>query len=190
RPDIRAAEAALGRQVALGEAARAELFPTIVWNADVFALFNPDNSVGDLSSLGFGIGPAIQWAGPDLRRVRANIDASDARTEAAIAQYEVTVLAALSEVESALTQYVSELRRRDDLESAATSARRSLELARLRFEEGVDDYLDVLDAQRTLLDAEDRLAESRQQTSEAAIAAYRALGGISEDADDIASEPN
>jgi len=190
RPDIRAAEAALGRQMALGEAARAELFPTIVWNADVFALFNPDNSVGDLSSLGFGIGPAIQWAGPDLRRVRANIDASDARTEAAIAQYEVTVLAALSEVESALTQYVSELRRRDDLESAATSARRSLELARLRFEEGVDDYLDVLDAQRTLLDAEDRLAESRQQTSEAAIAAYRALGGISEDADDISSEPN
>lgn len=178
RPDIRAAEAAIARQLALGDAARADLFPTITINANVLALFDDTNNIGDVDSFGFGIGPSIRWAGPDLRRVRANIDVSDARTEAVIAQYEQTVLNALSEVETALSDYANELKRRDDLQSAAASARRALDLARLRFEEGLDDYLDVLDAQRTLLTAEDQLAESRFQSSSLAVGAYRALGGI------------
>ncbi|MDX1291910.1 MAG: TolC family protein, partial [Hyphomonas sp.] len=178
RPDIRAAEAAIARQLALGDAARADLFPTITINANVLALFDETNNIGDVDSFGFGIGPSIRWAGPDLRRVRANIDVSDARTEAVIAQYEQTVLNALSEVETALSDYANELKRRDDLQSAAASARRALDLARLRFEEGLDDYLDVLDAQRTLLTAEDQLAESRLQSSSLAVGAYRALGGI------------
>lgn len=178
RPDIREAEAAIGRQLALGEAARAQLFPTVTLNANLLAVFDDSNDVGDLSSFGFGIGPSISWAGPDLRRVRANIAVADAVSEAAIAQYEQTVLNALSEVESALTDYTNELRRRDDLERAAASARRAIDLARLRFEEGLDDYLDVLEAQRTLLAAEDQLAESRLQSSNLAITAYRALGGV------------
>lgn len=178
RPDIREAEAAIGRQLALGEAARAQLFPTVTLNANLLAVFDDSNDVGDLSSFGFGIGPSINWAGPDLRRVRANIAVADAVSEAAIAQYEQTVLNALSEVESALTDYANELRRRDDLERAAASARRAIDLARLRFEEGLDDYLDVLEAQRTLLAAEDQLAESRLQSSNLAITAYRALGGV------------
>lgn len=179
RPDIRAAEAVIGRQLALSEAERADLFPTVIMNFDVLALFDDSiNDIGDLSSFGFGIGPSLQWAGPDLRRVRANIDISDTRAEVALAQYEATVVGALSEVEIALTNYSKELERRSDLEQAVSSARRALELASLRFEEGLDDYLDVLEAQRTVLDAEDRLAESRLQSSSQAIAAYRALGGI------------
>jgi len=178
RPDIRSAEVLIARQLALGDAARADLFPTITVNANVLALFDDANDIGDLTSFGFGVGPSISWAWPDLRRVRANIDATDARTDAAIAQYEQTVLNALSEVESALSEYTNELKRRDDLKRAAASAQRAIELARLRFEEGLDDYLDVLEAQRTLLTAEDQLAESRLQSSSRAIAAYRALGGI------------
>ncbi|MEQ9315310.1 MAG: TolC family protein, partial [Henriciella sp.] len=178
RPDIRQAEAAIASQLALGEAARADLFPTITFNANLFALFDDSSNFDDFSSFGFGIGPSICWAGPDLRGVRANIDIADAQTEAAMARYEETVINALSEVESSLSGYASELRRREDLQKAVVSARRALELARLRFEEGIDDYLDVLEAQRTLLDAEDRLADSRLQSSRRAIAAYRALGGV------------
>ncbi|MGB3624296.1 MAG: TolC family protein, partial [Henriciella sp.] len=178
RPDIRQAEALIASQLALGEAARADLFPTISFNANLFALFDDTTNFDDFSSFGFGIGPSISWAGPDLRRVRASIDIADAQSVAAMARYEETVINALSEVEAALSDYASELRRRDDLQKAVVSARRALELARLRFEEGLDDYLDVLDAQRTLLDAEDRLAESRLQASRRAIAAYRALGGV------------
>lgn len=178
RPDIRQAEAVIASQLALGEAARADLFPRITFNANLFALFDDNSNSDDFSSFGFGVGPAISWAGPDLRGVRANIDIADAQSEAAMARYEDTVINALSEVEAALSDYASELRRRDNLQKAVISARRALDLARLRFEEGVDDYLDVLEAQRTLLDAEDRLAESRLQSSRRAIAAYRALGGV------------
>ena len=177
RPDIRAAEAEIARRLALGDVDRARLFPTITLGADLSVLFGGGNRLDQLSSFGFGIGPAISWEGPDLRRVRADIDIADAQTERAYAVYEQTVLQALSDVEIALANLVNERQRRSDLERAVVSARDALELARLRFDEGVDDFLDVLDAQRTLLDAEDRLAQNELQTTRLAILTYRELGG-------------
>lgn len=176
RPDIRRAEALLGQRLALGQVARARLFPTLTFSADVFAGFAEGRDVAD--SFGFGIGPMLVWEGPDLRRVEADIDVADADTRGAVAFYEQTVFDALSEVESALSQYQQELRRRGNLVEAAASAERASELALVRFEEGLDDFLDVIDAQRTLLDAQDRLEASRLQSAKAAIQTYRALGGM------------
>ena len=179
RPDIRAAEADIARRLALGEAERARLFPTLTFNADLLSLFTEDNS--GIESFGFGIGPAIRWDGPDLRRVRGDIDIADAQTRAAFASYERTIVEALGEIELALVSYSEEQKRRPDLEAAANFAARALELARLRFDEGIDDFLDVIDAQRTLLDAQDRLESNRLATTRQAIATYRALGGIWQD---------
>ncbi|MEO0721849.1 MAG: TolC family protein, partial [Pseudomonadota bacterium] len=116
-----------------------------------------------------------------LRRVYARIDQADAFSMQAAALYEQAVLDALADAESALSDYALELERRADLVIAAAAARRALDLATLRFQEGLDDYLDVLDAQRTLLDAEDRLATSQAETASRAIRAYRALGGVWDD---------
>lgn len=176
RPDIRAAEADIARRLALGEAERARLFPTLTFNADLLSLFTEDN-VG-LESFGFGIGPAIRWEGPDLRRVRGDIDIADAQTRTAFVNYERTIVEALQEIEIALVSYAQEQKRRPDLEAAADAAARAFELARLRFDEGLDDFLEVIDAQRTLLDAQDRLESNRLATTRQAIATYRALGGI------------
>ncbi|MEL6665614.1 MAG: TolC family protein [Pseudomonadota bacterium] len=187
RPDIRAAEANISRLLALGEVERARLFPTLTFNANLLSLFTKDSTLDN--SFGFGIGPALRWDGPDLRRVRADIEIADAQTRVAFADYENTVIEALGEVEIALISYVQERARRVDLEAAAVSAERALELARLRFDEGLDDFLDVIDAQRTLLDAQDRLEISRLATTRQAIAAYRALGGIWQDAAFIDATP-
>lgn len=176
RPDIRAAEADIARRLALGEVERARLFPTLTFNADLLSLFTEDNA--SIDSFGFGIGPAIRWEGPDLRRVRGDIEIADAQTRAAFANYERTIVDALQEIEIALLSYGHEQKRRPDLEAAADSAARALDLARLRFDEGLDDFLDVIDAQRTLLDAQDRLESNRLATTRQAIATYRALGGI------------
>lgn len=176
RADVRAVEAEIGSLLSLGEAERARLFPTITFNADVFALLNDANDFGD--SFGFGLGPAIRWEGPDLRRVRADIAIADARTQAAFARYEDTIITALGEVEVALAEYVQAYVQRGDLEAAARSAARAEALARVRFSEGVDDFLDVIDAQRTLLAAEDRLEQNRIETTKRAITTYRALGGV------------
>ncbi len=176
RPDIRAAEAEIGALLSLSEAERARLFPVITLGADISAVFRDGISIGD--SLGFGLGPSIRWEGPDLRQVYADIDVADARTRAAVTRYEAAVITALSEAEIALTNYRQERARQSDLIAAAESADRAVELARLRFEEGLDDYLDVIDAQRTLLITQDTLERSRLEIARRAIAAYRTLGGI------------
>lgn len=178
RPDVRLAEARIGAALALGEAARANLFPRITLNANLFGLISDTGVAFNEDSIGFSIGPAISWAGPDLRRVYAQIDVNDARTLGAVADYEAAVLDALSDAEIALSDYVTERQRRADLEAALASARRSLELARLRFQEGLDSSLDVLDAQRTLLTAEDQLAVNEAEIARRAVRAYRSLGGI------------
>lgn len=178
RPDIRAAETQIARLLTLGEVERARLFPTITVNADISSLFSNANRLDQLSSFGFGFGPSISWEGPDLRRVRADIDIADAQTQRAYSVYEQTVLQALADIELALSNGINERQRQQDLILAANAAREARELAQLRFEEGLDDFLDVLEAQRTVLETEDRLAENRLQTTRLAILTYRELGGI------------
>lgn len=178
RPDVRLAEARIGAALSLGKAARANLFPRITFNADILGIVR-DSGVGfNEDSIGLSVGPAISWAGPDLRRVYAQIDVNDARTLGAAADYEATVLDALAETETALSNYLNERARRADLEAALASARRAYDLSRLRFEQGLDSSLDVLDAQRTLLAAEDGLAVNEAEIARRAVRAYRALGGI------------
>ncbi len=178
RPDIRVAESQLARALALTEAARAALFPRITLNGDISALFRAQGIAVSDESFGLAVGPAISWAGPDLRAEYASIDAADARAGAAIAAYESAVLGALAETETALSDYALERSRASDLDAAVTAARRALALATLRFEQGLDNFLAVLDAQRTLLDAEDRLASNQAETARRAVRAYRSLGGI------------
>lgn len=178
RPDIRRAEADLASQLALGEVARADLFPTLTLDARLVANAREPEDLTRSTSLGFGLGPALIWAGPDLRAVRATIALNDARARQAIATYEQTVLDALGEVETALSDYRRELQRLAELDRAVGAARRALTLANLRYSEGLDDYLDVLDAQRTLLSVEDQLAVSRLQSARLAVLAYRSLGGM------------
>ncbi len=107
------------------------------------------------------IGPAISWAAFDLGRVRAQIAGSRADADGALASYEQTVLRALEETENAL---VTHARTRDSLQNAADAAQQSLtaaRIARARYEGGTADFLEVLDAERTQLAAEDHLAQSR-----------------------------
>lgn len=178
RPDVRVAEARIASAVALGEAARSNLFPRITLNANLSGLISDTGVAFNEDSIGFAFGPAISWAGPDLRRVYAQIDVNDARTLGFAADYEAAVLDALADAETALSNYVTERQRRADLEAALAAARRAYELSRLRFQEGLDSSLDVLDAQRTLLTAEDQLAVNEAEIARRAVRAYRSLGGI------------
>ena len=132
---------------------------------------------GEAPTRSYLIGPAISWAAFDLGRVQAQIAGARARADIALAGYEQTVLRALEETEDAL---VTHARSRDSLTHAADSARASLtasRLARTRYEGGMVDFLEVLDAERTQLEAEDRLAQSRTQAATSLIAVYKALGG-------------
>lgn len=177
RPDIRIAERALAAATARIGVATADLFPRVTFVGTIALEAKTISGLGAASSDAYSLGPKISWAAFDLGRVYARIKAADARAEASLAQYEQTVLRALEETENALVNYNRERSRRELLASAAKASERAHELAHLRFEEGVSDFLTVLDVELRLLQDQDRLAQSETATATALAALYKALGG-------------
>ena len=177
RPDIRVTERSLAAATARVGVATADLFPRVTLAGSVALQASTFSGLGGSGSDAFAVGPRIFWAAFDLGRVRARIRAADASTEAALAQYEQRVLLALEESEDALVTFTRERVRRDLLRSSAQASEKAQNLARARYQFGVADFLTVLDAERTLLDAEDRLVESETLTATAMVAVCKALGG-------------
>jgi outer membrane protein, multidrug efflux system len=133
--------------------------------------------LGDHGTFRYFVGPVITWPLLNLGRIKARVDQSSARQREAQAQYEATVLRALQDVETSLVRYRTARSRLARLRDAADASERAAELARLRFTGGVADFLQVLDAERTQLEAEDQLAQSRTDAATAYAALYKALGG-------------
>lgn len=183
RPDIRLAESRIAESLALGDLERSRLFPRITIGMGINSFFGTFGNGAQINNINTTFGPAISWEGPDLRGVRADIAVTDAQSRAAIATYEQTVLNALADVESSLSLYRRQLERRENLMGAEQAAEGALRLAGLRFEEGLDDFLDVLDAQRTLLNTRDDRVQNDISIATAAISSYRALGGMWTDAE-------
>jgi multidrug efflux system outer membrane protein len=119
----------------------------------------------------------ITWPFLDMGRVKARVDASRAAADAARANYTATVLRAVAEAETAITAYERSRSRLADLDAAAIASQRAAELARLRFTEGITDFLQVLDAERTLLDAQSQLVQGKTFAATSLVAVYKAVGG-------------
>ena len=177
RPDVRVAERQLAASTALVGVAIADLFPKVTFNGNFsYAAITP-GQLGTSASRGYTIAPGITWAAFDLGRVRAEVARSRARDDRALAAYEQSVLRALEETENAL---ITHARTRDSLGDAAAAAAASqtaARIARTRYEGGLVDFLDVLDAERTQLADEDQLAQSRTDAATSLVAVYKALGG-------------
>ena len=110
-------------------------------------------------------------------RIAANIEIQDALVEQARLAYRAAVLAALEEVENALTAVANTDARRVKLAEAAAAARTTLAIAEYRYASGLADFLSVLDAQRTQLSLDEQLAGSTGELARAQIRLYKALGG-------------
>jgi outer membrane protein, multidrug efflux system len=177
RPDIRAAERSLAAATAQTGVAIADLFPRVTFVGSVGLQADTFAGLGKNGADTWNFGPRITWAALDLGRVHARIKAADARTEAALAFYERTVLTALEETEGALVDFGQEQSRQQFLETSAAASQKAADLAHQRYEGGVTDFLSVLDAERTLLEAQDRLAASQTRTVTALVTVYKALGG-------------
>jgi len=177
RPDIRVAERNLAAATAEIGVAVGDLFPKVTFTGSFGYAATQPHSLGDLGSRAYTIGPAISWAAFDLGRVRARIRARRAGADAALARYEQTVLQALEDTENAL---VTHARARESLVETERSARASAAaaaIARVRYTEGESNFLDVLDAERTQLEAQERLAQARTDAATSLVAVYKALGG-------------
>ncbi len=177
RPDVALAEQRLHAATARIGAATADLFPRFTLGGligsqaiDSSDLFERDSETR-LVALG------IDWSFLDIGRVRARIKAADADAEGALAQYRQAVLLALEDTENALVRYARTRREDAHLERAAIDSAEAARLARLRFDAGAADLLEVLDAERTRLQAQDAFADARTRSITGAIGVYKALAG-------------
>lgn len=177
RPDVIAAERQLAASTARIGMAVGDLFPRISfvgsWGFDAIE----SGDLGDSGSETYAFGPSIRWAAFDLGRVRQRIKQREAANDAALARYEQTVLRALEETDASLTNYTKSLVKQEHLRASADASLEAARIARVRFENGAADFLTVLDAERSALQAEDALAQSETQTATALLAMYKALGG-------------
>jgi len=177
RPDIRVAERNLAAATAQIGIAVGDLFPRITflgrWGFDAVS----SSDLGNAGTESFSFGPSISWAAFDLGRVRQKIQQREAAADGALARYEQTVMQALEETDASLTAYSKAIVKQQHLQASASASLEAAKLARARYENGVADFLQVLDAERTALAAEDQLARSETQTATALLATYKALGG-------------
>ena len=177
RPDVAAAEQRLHAATARVGVATADLFPRFTLGGligsqalDAGDLFTRDSETR-LVALG------IDWSFLDAGRVRARMAAADADAEGALAQYRQAVLLALEDAENALVRYGRARREDAHLARAAADSAEAARLARVRFDAGASSLLEVLDAERSRLQAQDAFADARTRSATGAVAVYRALAG-------------
>jgi NodT family efflux transporter outer membrane factor (OMF) lipoprotein len=177
RPDVQQAERQLAAATARVGAAAADLYPQFSLTGDVGL---QSVSAGDWFTAGsrfWTAGPAVQWRIFDAGRIRANIRVQNARVDQALAAYEQSMLAAFTDVETALTAYAKEQIRRQSLAHATQANEQAVALAADLYRHGLADFLRVLESQRSLYESQDALIQSDRAVSSDLIALYKALGG-------------
>lgn len=177
RPDIRGAEAALHAATARIGVAVADLFPrfTLTGSMNLAAseLGSWSRSVTSVASFG----PSVSWNIFNGWQTSHRIAENKALAEQRLWEYRKTILNAFQEVESNWTAFEKETERGRSLEKAVERNRRAAELARRLYSEGLQDFLNVLVTERSLLQTQDALIQSRTQAARSLVAVYKALGG-------------
>ncbi len=177
RPDLRAAEYALRGSYASIGAARAAFFPAITLTASVGTASNALSGLFDGGNGTWAFAPQLRLPIFDAGRNQANLRVAEVTRDQAVAQYEKTIQTAFREVADALAERATLDERLAAQASLITATRRALELSDARFRLGADNYLTVLDAQRSLYTAQQ--GEIALQLAEQAnrVTLYKVLGG-------------
>lgn len=177
RPDLASAEASLAAANADLSAARAALLPSIQLTGAAGVASGALLAFLGGPSTGVALAASVLQPIFDGGRLKSQVGIAESRERELVESYRKAILAAFADVESALAAS-SRLAQREALQvQVQERAREALRLAEVRYREGADDLLSVLDAQRTLFDAQDQLALTRLDRLGASVALFRALGG-------------
>lgn len=177
RPDIRRSERQLAAATARIGVATADLFPRFSLTGTFGSASTDVRHILDSKSLFWTVGPAVSWPILDGGRILANVHVREAIQEQALASYELAILRAVSEVEDARVAFQNEHARRTHLADAVGANDRAVRLATAQYNEGVSDFLDVIDSERSLRLAEDQRVQSETALALHAIGLFKALGG-------------
>lgn len=177
RPDVAAAERRLAAATARIGVATADLYPKITLGGSIG---QTSGGLGDLfggGPLRWLLGPLINWTFGNQEAIRGRIAGAEADSQAALAQFDGTILGALEETETALSAYAHLLDRRTALQLARNQAGVAVKITRAQEREGAIDGLEALDSERTFAETEAALALADARIADAQIDVFRALGG-------------
>jgi len=177
RPDVKLAERKLAAQTARIGVATADLYPSFSLTGTFgFASFSGSNFFDSASKV-YGIGPSLRWNLFDMGRIRQNIVIQDARTEQALYQYELTLLKAVKEVEDSLSGYQEQRLRLSALRLSVQASKETVSMSTKLYKDGLTPFQDVLDAQRSLLNAESNRDATTGDAAIQLVNLYKALAG-------------
>ncbi|MGC9196015.1 MAG: efflux transporter outer membrane subunit [Syntrophobacteraceae bacterium] len=177
RPDIRQAENELGAATARIGVATAELFPQLVMTGAAGYQNQGFGISPNLTTSIWSLGPSISAPVLDFGTLDALVEIADYRTRELLANYKQTVLNAVMQVDTAVSTYNAEQDQLLNLETALVASRASVRLASQRYNRGLIDALNVIDAERQQYTLEEQYVSATQVAAEQFIALYRALGG-------------
>jgi NodT family efflux transporter outer membrane factor (OMF) lipoprotein len=178
RPDIRQAERRLAGANALVGVAIAQLFPTVILIGGGGGQGGVASSPAAVPMTWIGaIGPSVTMPVLDFGGLDAQIEIADLQTRGLLAAYKQTILTAVQQVDDAVASYNAELRRLGSLDRALQAAVQAAKIASERYDRGLTDFLNVLDAERALYDIEERHVIARQAAAADFVALCKALGG-------------
>jgi outer membrane protein TolC len=177
RPDIRKAERQLAAQSARVDEAIAGFYPKFTlsgsFGIEALSLNSLVKAATKIITGDFLISLPIFHAD----EIRQNVEIQTALQEQALLNYEATVLNAIKEVENALVAYAEEQKRKQALEKAVEASQLSFALALQKYEVGLTDFSTVLETQRSLLNLQDQLEQSKGNIFIYLIKLYKAFGG-------------
>lgn len=176
RADVAAAERRVEASGDFVGAAKAAYLPQISVRGAAGYTAGAFDALGNRGTPRYTIGPVVSWPLLDIGRVRSGVARARADEAEAEARHEAALLSARAELATAEEAYRRAVERLGHLEAAAEASARATDLARLRFAEGAGDFLEVLDAERRQLEAEDRLSDGRTAATNALVGVVRALG--------------
>lgn len=186
RPDVRQAERKLAAAVAGIGVSTASLYPSISLGGSIGTIATTVPDIVRDRGFQWSVGPLVTWSVPNLGVARAQVAQSNAVARGALASFDGTVLTALRETETSLTTLAHQLDTQRQLAGARDDAAvANANTARL-YAGGIGEFLDTLDAERTLIEAENALASAEAQVSQDQIALFMALGGGWQEAPPVA----
>ncbi|MFC4993790.1 efflux transporter outer membrane subunit [Rubritalea tangerina] len=177
RPDIRRAERELAAQTARIGVAEADLYPRFFLAGDFAFQSGNTNNLFNSSSGAYSFGPSFRWNIFSAGRIRSQIKVEESRTRQALYFYEQTVLRGVEDVENSLASAFYERDRMSALNDAVQSAQRTVDLVKTNYKQGLVDFQNVLDAERTIFNSQDAAATSKGVVAAAYVSLYKSLGG-------------
>ncbi|MEL6869429.1 MAG: efflux transporter outer membrane subunit [Pseudomonadota bacterium] len=177
RPDIYAAERQLAEATSNVGVRTAALYPTLNLLGSFGWTGQAPEAIGDSGAERWQFAPTLNWRFLDFGRVKQRIREAEAQADGALARFEQTWRLAIEETENALAVYRTTTQTAGALSEAVRQAEEAVRLARLRYTNGADSFLSVLDSERTALSLQSQQVTAVTDRATALAALYKALGG-------------